>query len=47
MIKKNEPKVSLGRPFYDHLDCNKKRVESIKEKHGIDVDYTDGQQKLI
>lgn len=31
---------------YEHLECNKERVKSIKEKYGIDQDYTHGQKGL-
>lgn len=47
IIKKGEAKVCLTHNlFYDHLECNKKRQEAIKERYGIDVDYTKGQKQL-
>lgn len=46
-IKKNQAKITLTHKlFYDHLECNKERVKSIKEKYGIDQDYTGGQKGL-
>ena len=47
MIKKNQPKITLTHKLhYDHLECNKERVKAIKERHGIDIDYTGGQKGL-
>jgi len=47
MIKKNQPRVSLGKPFYDHEECNKETNKHIKEKYGYDMAPNEGQQKLI
>ena len=48
MIKKGDQRITLTHNLhYDHLDCNKKRVKSIKEKYGLDQDYTGGQKTLI
>ena len=48
MIRKNEPRVTLTHKLhYDHLKCNKERARHIRERYGIEQDYTHGQQTLI
>ena len=47
-IKKGDARITLTKGLhFDHVECNEERVKSIKEKYGIDQDYTQGQQKLV
>ena len=48
-IAKFQPKVTLskGMSAYDHIECNRERVKSFRERSGIELDFTKGQTKLV